>query len=145
MKLSEYFAYSELTVSETAARRGIPNKPSARELENLKATALRMDEIRRRLGKPVLVTSGYRSPEVNAAVGGSRTSAHCRGLAVDFTCPGYGSPLEVARAIAAMGIEFDQLIHEFGSWVHIGFAEAGHKSRRQLLTIDRKGTRVGLS
>lgn len=146
MKLSEYFAYSELTVSETAARRGIANKPSPRELENLKATALRMDEIRRRLGKPVLVTSGYRSPAVNAAVGGSKTSAHCRGLAVDFTCPGYGSPLEVARAIAAMdGIEFDQLIHEFGSWVHIGFAEAGHKPRRQLLTIDKRGTRVGLS
>lgn len=144
MKLSEYFSLSELTVSETAARRGILNKPDARAMENLKVTAARMDDIRRRLGMPVLVTSGFRSEAVNAAVGGSKTSAHCRGLAVDFTCPGHGSPLEVARAIAAMGIEFDQLIHEYENWVHIGFAESGQKSRRQLLTIDNKGTRAGL-
>lgn len=142
--LSKYFALSELTVSETAARRGLKNIPFGKQLENLKQTAQRMDAIREGLGKPIIVTSGYRSPEVNAAVGGSRTSAHCHGLAVDFTCPGYGSPLAVAKAILASGIEFDQLIHEYGAWVHIGFAEPGKPSRRQTLTINKRGTLAGL-
>lgn len=144
MSLSKYFALSELTVSESAARRGLKNVPFGKQLENLKQTAARMDEIREGLGKPIIVTSGYRSPEVNAAIGGSRTSAHCHGLAVDFTCPGYGSPLAVAKAILASGIEFDQLIHEYGAWVHIGFAEAGKPSRKQTLTINKRGTLAGL-
>lgn len=143
-QLSKYFALSELTVSETAARRGLKNVPFGKQLENLKQTAQRMDAIREGLGKPIIVTSGYRSPEVNAAIGGSKTSAHCHGLAVDFTCPGYGSPLAVAKAILASGIEFDQLIHEFGAWVHIGFAEAGKPSRKQTLTINKRGTLAGL-
>lgn len=143
-QLSKYFALSELTVSETAARRGLKNIPFGKQLENLKQTAQRMDAIREGLGKPIIVTSGYRSPEVNAAIGGSRTSAHCHGLAVDFTCPGYGNPLAVAKAILASGIEFDQLIHEFGAWVHIGFAEPGKPSRRQTLTINKRGTLAGL-
>ena len=144
MSLSKYFALSELTVSESAARRGLKNVPFGKQLDNLRQTALRMDEIREGLGKPIIVTSGYRSPEVNAAIGGSRTSAHCHGLAVDFTCPGYGNPLAVAKAILASGIEFDQLIHEYGAWVHIGFAEAGKPSRRQTLTINKRGTLAGL-
>ena len=144
MSLSKYFALSELTVSESAARRGLKNVPFGKQLENLKQTAQRMDAIREGLGKPIIVTSGYRSPEVNAAIGGSKTSAHCHGLAVDFTCPGYGSPLAVAKAILASGIEFDQLIHEYGAWVHIGFAEPGKPSRKQTLTINRRGTLTGL-
>ena len=144
MKISKHFALSEMTVSDTAARRGLKNIPFGKQLENLKATAAKMDAIREHFGKPIIVTSGYRSPEVNAAVGGSKTSAHCHGLAVDFTCPGFGSPLEVARAIVAAGFEFDQLIHEFGTWVHIGFAEPGTPSRKQVLTINKRGTLAGL-
>lgn len=142
-QLSRYFTLQEMTVSETAARRGLSNKPSAKALENLKRLCALLDEVREELGHPILVSSGYRSPEVNAAVGGSKTSAHCQGLAVDFTCPGVGSPLEVARRIAAMGLEFDQLIHEFGTWVHLGLRDDA--PRRQLLTIDRRGTRAGLA
>lgn len=142
--LSEYFSLSEMTVSETAARRGLKNAPVGKQLENLRDTAERLDTIRESLGHPVTVTSGYRSPEVNASVGGSKTSAHCHGLAVDFTCPRFGSPLAVARAILASGIEFDQLIHEFGTWVHIGFAESGKPSRKQVLTINKRGTLLGL-
>lgn len=145
MKISKHFALSEMTVSDTAARRGLKNIPFGKQLENLRETAEKMDAIREHLGRPIIVTSGYRSPEVNAAVGGSKTSAHCHGLAVDFTCPGFGTPLEVARAISKMGIEFDQLIHEFGSWVHIGFAEPGKPSRKQILTINKRGTLAGLS
>jgi zinc D-Ala-D-Ala carboxypeptidase len=144
MSLSKYFDLSELTVSETAARRGMKNVPGGQQLENLKATAARMDEVREGLGSPIIVTSGYRSPELNAAIGGSKTSAHCHGLAVDFTCPRYGNPLAVAKAVLASGIEFDQLIHEYGTWVHIGFAAPGKPSRRQLLTINKRGTVEGL-
>ena len=144
MTFSKYFSLSELTVSEIAARRGLKNSPFGKQLDNLKQTALNLDFIRDGLGQPVIVTSGYRSPEVNAAVGGSKTSAHCHGLAADFTCPGYGNPLAVAKAILASGIEFDQLIHEYGAWVHIGFAEPGKPSRKQILTINKRGTLMGL-
>jgi len=144
MALSKYFTLSELTVSETAARRGLKNMPFGKQLENLRQTAERMDAIREHFGKAVIVTSGYRSPEVNAAVGGSKTSAHCQGLAVDFTIPALGTPLETARAILAAGFEFDQLIHEFSSWVHIGFAEPGKPARHQVLTINKRGTLTGL-
>jgi len=143
-QLSKYFALSEMTVSQSAARRGLKNIPFGKQLDNLRSTAEKMDAIREMLGHPVLVSSGYRNAEVNALVGGSKTSAHMQGLAVDFTCPGYGSPLAVAKAVLAMGIEFDQLIHEFGSWVHIGFAEPGKPSRRQTLTINKRGTLAGL-
>jgi len=143
-QLSKYFSLPELVVSQSAARRGLKNIPFGKQLDNLRSTAEKMDAIREMLGKPVLVSSGYRNAEVNALVGGSKTSAHLQGLAVDFTCPGYGSPLAVAKAILASGIEFDQLIHEFGSWVHIGFAEPGKPSRRQTLTINKRGTQLGL-
>ena len=143
-QLSKYFSLPELVVSQSAARRGLKNIPFGKQLENLRQTAQRMDAIREMLGKPVLVSSGYRNAEVNALVGGSKTSAHCHGLAVDFTCPGYGSPLAVAKAILASGIEFDQLIHEYGAWVHIGFAEPGKPSRKQTLTINKRGTLAGL-
>jgi len=143
-QLSKYFSLPELVVSQSAARRGMKNIPFGKQLDNLRSTAEKMDAIREMLGKPVLVSSGYRNAEVNALVGGSKTSAHLQGLAVDFTCPGYGNPLAVAKAVFAMGIEFDQLIHEYGAWVHIGFAEPGKPSRRQTLTINKRGTLAGL-
>lgn len=142
-QLSRYFTLEEMTISETAARRGIINRPTARAMENLKRLCALLDDVRDALGHPIIVTSGYRSPEVNAAVGGSKTSAHCQGLAVDFTCPGVGSPLEVARKVAAIGLEFDQVIHEYGTWVHLGLSDG--KPRHQLLTIDKRGTRAGLA
>ncbi len=144
MKLSRHFTLDELIASESAARLGLTNEPTGDVLDNLKATAAKLDAVRDLLGHLVFVSSGYRSPAVNVAVGGSKTSAHCRGLAVDFRCSGYGSPLEVARKIAESPLQFDQLIHEFERWVHIGFAAAGKTPRRQLLTINTKGTRQGL-
>ena len=104
-QLSKYFSLPELVVSQSAARRGLKNIPFGKQLDNLRSTAEKMDAIREMLGKPVLVSSGYRNAEVNALVGGSKTSAHLQGLAVDFTCPGYGNPLAVAKAVLAMGIE----------------------------------------
>jgi len=95
-------------------------------------SAFGMEGVRTLLGAPIIISSGYRSPEVNKAVGGAKNSQHTKGEAVDFICPGYGSPLKICKAIAASGIKFDQLIQE-GTWVHISFSDA---NRREVLTAD---------
>lgn len=144
--LSEHFTAAELCVSQWAARRGVSNAPPPDVLANLRRTAATMEHVRAVLnGKPLLVSSGYRSPRVNAAIGGARNSAHLRGLAVDFTCPGFGSHLAVCRAIEAGDIAYDQLIHEYppNGWVHIDF---DLPARRQELTkfAGRSGYDAGL-
>lgn len=144
MKLSAHFDLDEFIESATARRLGIDNRPSPEILTELQRTAQMLELARTQLGsRPIWITSGYRSPALNAAVGGSATSAHCFGMAADFTCPTFGTPLEVCRELAtyAESLDFDQLIHEFGGWVHIGRRAS---PRRQLLTIDARGTRVGL-
>lgn len=135
MNLSKHFTLAELTHSDMAARRGIDNTPTGHALENLKRLAATLEEIRQLLGVPVVVSSGYRSPSVNKAVGGSTVSAHCDGLAADFIAPGFGTPQEVARAIRDSGIKFDQLIFE-GTWVHVSVSP---KMRRQVLTAHFNG------
>lgn len=144
MKLSDHFTLAELTVSQEAARRGIDNTPSPDTVANLKRTAELLEQVRGLLGKPLIVTSGYRSPEVNRAIGGATHSQHMVGQAADFVVPGFGTPIEVARAVASAEpeIEFHQLIWEFNSWVHISWSDA---PRRQVLTIDGRGTREGLA
>lgn len=143
MRLSEHFTLDELTVSETAERLGIDNDPPPNVLENLRGLAETLERVRAALGgRPIVVTSGYRSPNLNRMVNGSRESAHLVGYAADFTCPGFGSPLDVCRAVVAAGsIPYDQLIHEFGRWVHLS---VDPRWRGQVLTIDRSGTRPGL-
>lgn len=139
------FTYEEMTVSQTAARRGISNDPQqAKTVLNLQYTAEMMVHVRKLLGnKPIIVSSGYRSPDLNKIVGGSDTSAHTIGYAVDFTCPGFGEPLAVAKKIAESDLfdEVDQLIHEYDKWVHISFDP---RNRKQLLTINKSGTKSGL-
>ena len=134
-QLSTFFTLEEMLHSQVAARKPIANLPSADEFLTLQATAKRMDEVRRLLCAPVLVSSGYRSAELNRAIGGSKTSSHMRGEAVDFTCPGYGSVRRVFDRIRSSGIKFDQLIFECGEWVHIGF---GPKMRGEVLVFDGK-------
>lgn len=143
MKLSTYFSYEELTQSDWAARHGVSNDPGTQELENLKFTATQLDRVRALLGVPVLVSSGFRSVAVNYAVRGQVHSQHLLGQAVDFTAPSFGTPEQVALAIQASHIPFDQLIFEFGRWVHISFVK--QNPRGQVLTIDRNGTRQGIA
>ena len=142
MRLSTYFSYEELTQSGYATRHGIDNTPGRDELDNLKFTAEKLDRVRALLGVPVLVSSGYRCAKVNTAINGSKNSQHLKGQAVDFTAPSFGNPEQVARAIADSHIPFDQLILEFGAWVHISFTKTN--PRGQILTIDRNGTKQGL-
>lgn len=136
MKLTDHFTLDEMILSETAARRGLSNMPGPDELANLKRTAEVLEQVRALVGKPIMVSSGYRSPEVNKAVGGSKTSAHVKGLAADINCPGI-KPAALAAIIKTSSIAFDQLILEFDAWVHIGIAK--DHPRGELLTI-RTGT-----
>ena len=132
MQLSEHFSLEEATYSKTATEKGINNQPDARQLGNMKISAAGMEQVRALLGKPIGISSWLRQPELNVAVGGSKVSAHMDGWAIDFTCPGVGVPLEVAKKIAESGIKYDQMIHEYGRWVHISFDPA---FRCQKLTI----------
>jgi len=139
MNLSSHFTLDEFTTSQTAARLGLDNTPPPEVMPALLKTAQGMEAVCVRLGgAPISVSSGYRSPAVNKAVGGSANSQHTKGEAVDFICPRFGSPADVAAALRGSGIEYDQLILEFGRWVHISFSD---KPRHMALEIDAKGTR----
>lgn len=135
MQLSPNFALEQFTRSETAQKRGIDNQPEAAHLPALRRLAAVLEQVQALLGAPLTITSGYRSPALNSAVGGVAHSRHALGLAADFVCPAYGSPLRVAQAVAASGIVFDQMIHEYGRWVHFGLAPEGEVPRKQVLTI----------
>lgn len=131
--LSEHFSLDELIAT---SHRGIDNRPPKVVIANLAETARRMETVREILGaRPILVTSGYRCPALNTEVGGSKTSAHLLGWAVDFICPRFGSPLDICRVLAAAraagDLDFDQLIEE-GTWVHISFEP--RPMRGQVLT-----------
>ena len=134
MDLSRHFTLEELVASETAARRGIDNTPSAEIVENLKVLCLTLEEVKDVAeGKAVLISSGYRCPKLNSAVGGSRNSAHMEGLAADCTSPKFGSVKQFCEAIRDSDIQFDQLIFEFDSWAHISINLSG-QNRRQVIT-----------
>ena len=137
MKLSRYFSLEEMTFSQTAVRKGIENDPSKAVIENLMHTAAEMDKVRTLLNRPVLVSSGYRSPELNKAIGGAATSAHMTGFAVDFTCPEYGTPKDIFNAIRKSNIRYDQLIEE-GQWVHISFGPGLRNQKLIARFIDGK-------
>ena len=123
MNLSNSFTLETLTFSETAIRKGLDNTPNADQIENLTVLAQALERVRNILGSSLLIHSGFRSPKVNAAVGGSSTSSHLEGYAADFVCPGFGTPKEVCQALKDGAVPFDQLIQEGGGpngggWVH---------------------------
>ena len=139
MNLSPHFTLEEFIESQTAARQSINNDPPSLLFPSLTATAEGLEQVRTLLGdRPMRISSGYRSPTLNRAVGGSTNSQHVLGEAVDFTCPAFGTPRQIVAAIVASGIPYDQVIQEFDSWVHISFS---HRNRRQALIIDHGGTR----
>lgn len=141
--LTEHFAYEEMIASQTAARLGIDNRPDATTLRNLKRLCATLEIVRRELGnKPLVVSSGYRCPALNTAIKGSKSSYHMKGLAVDFIAPTFGTPLQTARAVAALGLKSDQIIHEYSRWVHLGLPEDGDAPRGELLSIGSQGKYV---
>lgn len=146
MKLTEHFTFEELIKSDIGVRHGINNTPTdPLVLNNLKHLAEGLEDVRRVLDGPITILSGYRSLPINTLVGSKSTSQHIKGLAADFVCPTFGSPKAIVDKIIQEGIKFDQLIWEFDDWVHISFCEEGYKPRKQVLTIDSKGTRPYVS
>ena len=141
MNLSPNFTLEELTASETAMRNGLDNTPGPIAMQNLTRLANFLEEVRKVLGKPIMMNSAYRGPEVNTHVGGSKNSQHMVGCAADIRVPGM-SPDAVCKAIIASELQYDQLIREFDSWTHVSIAnEEGSTPRGQTLIIDRAGTR----
>lgn len=146
MRLTEHFTLLEFTASDAARRLRIDNTPGTTALHALQHLAELMEQVRDVLGGvPVLISSGYRSAALNAAVGGSATSAHLLGLAADFTAPSFGTPRAICEELIAAGLVWDQLILEHptpaapgGQWVHIGLPQLG-KPRRQILTAIKRG------
>ena len=118
--------------SSTALARGIDNTPPLTLRPNLRRLASGLESIQALLGSPVIISSGYRGPKLNRIVGGAPESQHQQGLAADFECPTFGEPLQIALAICASTIPFDQIILEVGRWVHVSFAAT---PRRRALTI----------
>lgn len=119
---------------------GIANIPGPIAVTNLQKLIAGLELVRTLLGdNPIRISSGFRSPAVNSAVGGSKTSAHVLGFAADFTCPAFGDPRDIVAAIAKSGIVFDQVIWEHppgrNPWVHISFDP---KARRQVLEYNGK-------
>lgn len=128
--LSKHFTLEELTRSSFAINKGIDNTPSAQVIYNLFLTAVKLEEIRRIIGNvPIIITSGYRSSPVNIGVGGSKTSDHVNGLAVDFVVPSIPLVCNVVKAIKESTHIYDQLIL-YNTFIHIGY---GPKMRLQFI------------
>lgn len=148
-QLSPNFKLSEFLVSQTAARRGIQNVPNDAEIANLKQLCLNvLEPVRTTLGdKPIFISSGFRCPALNEAVGGAPNSDHQFGQAADITCSGFGSVRDIWTLLRAKAdLPFYQLIREFDQdghgWVHISWRRPDPKPARQVLIIDTSGTRV---
>ena len=137
MSLTEHFSLEEMTFTN---HREFDNTPNVLQINNLLRLAQFLEQVRELLGKPLLIDSAYRSPEVNHAVGSSSISQHLKGCAADFRVPGM-TPAEVVAAIHASDLNYDQLILELG-WTHISIPNTDDEDARKMaLIIDKAGTR----
>lgn len=148
MNITEHFTLEELIASDTAARAGIDNTLPGSLMPNLLKLANGLELVRKMLIYPIHVTSGYRCARLNQMVGGYKSSDHVLGLAADFICPKFGTPLEICERLALIQpfpFEYNQIIHEFGKWCHISFPAADF-GKRELLTIANStiGYEIGL-
>ena len=137
MKLTANFSLHEFLRSQTAARHGISMDPPIEVIDNLRRLCVDiLQPLREHVGVPITISSGFRPLELNTLIGGSTTSAHMDGRAADIIIEGI-KPLEVAQAIEALGLHYDQLIHEFKQWVHAGISPEDVDIRLQTLTAKR--------
>lgn len=141
MSLSKHFTLEELTHSDIGARLGLDNTPNEQEIQNLTRLAALLEEVRKVINKPININSAFRSKAVNDAVKSKDTSQHRIGCAADIRVSGM-TPNEICTAIIDSDIQFDQMIREFDSWVHISVPNTPTQTpRNQVLIIDSKGTR----
>lgn len=134
MRLTPHFELWEFEVSQTAARKGLNNSVPPELIPNVTRLALFLEHIRILLKAPIVISSGYRSPLVNKAVKGDKKSQHMQGLAADFRVPGY-TVKEVCEIISESRLQYDQLINEFGAWIHISIPEKTKQPRRMYFNI----------
>ena len=134
MRLSDNFVLSEITRSNTAKRLGIDNGPSKKHLQNIQRIVTNLIQPMRDSIGPIRISSGYRNPNVNRAIGGSSKSQHCKGEALDlqFWNDGKISNKEIYDWVLRSNVEFDQMINEFDfAWIHISLKKEGN--RKQVL------------
>lgn len=138
MKLSPNFTLEELTFTN---HRQFDNTPNDLQINNLKRLAEFLEEVRHALNdRPIIIDSGFRSIEVNQAVGGKPTSQHLCGCAADIRIPGM-TPSEVVNAIYSSNLDYDQLILEL-TWTHISIPNSPtDQSRRMALIVNKSGTK----
>jgi len=138
MKISEHLDLSEVTRSDSAKRAGVSNQPTPEHIENFKKLAENVfEKVRNHFGVPIRISSGYRSKELNAKIGGSATSQHCTGEAIDIDMDGSSLTNKQIFDYIKDNLSFDQLIWEFGTdknpdWVHVSYESTG-KQRKQVL------------
>ena len=144
MKLSKHLSLAEVTRSESAKRNGISNEPTVEHLENFKKLAEKVFEpIREHFKVPIHISSGYRSLALNKKIGGSLTSQHCSGEAIDIDMDGTAITNAQVFNYIKDNLDFDQLIWEFGTasnpdWVHVSYESTG-KQRKQILKAIKTG------
>ena len=148
MQLTQHFTLAELTASTTAQRLRLDNTPPPELVPRLVRTAEMLERIRSTLGVPVVVTSGYRSRAVNAAVGGVTSSDHAQGHAADIVAPRYGTPTQIARTLAPLVsvLGIGQLILEGingKQWVHVS-TRVPSKASNRVITITDAGAQLGI-
>ena len=134
MRLSKNFVLSEITRSNTATRLGISNEPSKKHLANMQVLITELIQPMRDALGPIRISSGYRSPQLNRAIGGSTKSQHCKGEALDlqFWKDGQMCNQEIYQWVLKSGLQFDQMINEFDfAWIHISLKK--EKNRKQVL------------
>jgi hypothetical protein len=143
MNLSPHFTLEELTRSEVALRNGWDNTPTLAETENLQRLAQLLEKVKEAVGgKPVMINSGFRSKQVNDAVGSKDSSQHRLGCAADIRVPGM-TPKQVVEACIAAAVPFDQIILEFDAWTHISVPNGPtYAIRGSKMIIDKTGTRM---
>ena len=138
MKISDHITYAEAIHSQTAKRKGIDNTPNPNQIEAMKLLAEKVFEpLRKWVGGPIKVNSFFRSPELNTKIGGSKTSQHCKGQAIDIDdVYGYKTNSEMYHWIKE-NLDFDQMIWEFGTdtqpnWVHVSYVSEENNRNRCL-------------
>lgn len=139
----KYFTIDEMCKSNTAKARKIDNTPTEEVKKNLQnLIEYILDPLREKYGKPIIVSSGYRSDKLNRAVGGSKTSQHRFGQAADIhaVVNSRKNNMEIFKLIKDMKLPYDQLIYEYGDntgpdWVHVSY---GPRNRRQIVYVKKK-------
>ena len=144
-KISKNITYNEAVHSNTAKRKGIENIPNENQIANMMTIAeMIFQPLRSYVGGPIKITSFFRSPELNRAIGGSKTSQHCKGQAMDLDdVYGYKTNAEMFDYIRE-NLDFDQLIWEFGddknpNWIHVSYVDKQENRNRCLKAYKKNG------